>query len=91
MLHHFTVLSQIAFATRSTGIATDSHQLRIGKPIHYLAQAAYPPAAEALIGAVSRATELQLPLGTLPEASREAHVDDDPDDDAPRPYPDPVG
>jgi hypothetical protein len=40
---------------------------------HYLAQAGYPPAAEALIGAVARATGLSLPLGSLPEASREAH------------------
>jgi hypothetical protein len=39
---------------------------------HYLAQAAFPPAAEALIGAVSRATGLELPLGSLPEASQEA-------------------
>src|SRR3954447_9049122 len=40
---------------------------------HYLAQAGYPPAAESLIGAVSRATGLSLPLGSLPETSREAH------------------
>ena len=40
---------------------------------HYLAQAAYPPAAEALIGSLSRATGLDLPVGSLPEASREAH------------------
>ena len=40
---------------------------------HYLAQAAYPPAAEAMIGAIARATGLSLPVGSLPEASREAH------------------
>jgi hypothetical protein len=40
---------------------------------HYLAQAAYPPAAEALIGSLSRATGLDLPVGSLPDASREAH------------------
>jgi hypothetical protein len=40
---------------------------------HYLAQAAYPPAAEALIGSLSRATGLELPVGSLPEASGEAH------------------
>ena len=40
---------------------------------HYLAQAAFPPAAEALIGSLSRATGLDLPTGSLPEASREAH------------------
>ena len=39
---------------------------------HYLAQAAFPPAAEALIGAISRATGLDLPLGSLPAASAEA-------------------
>jgi hypothetical protein len=39
---------------------------------HYLAQAAYPPAAEALIRAVTRASGLALPLGGLEEASREA-------------------
>jgi hypothetical protein len=39
---------------------------------HYLAQAAFPPAAEALIGAISRATGLDLPVGSLPEASAEA-------------------
>jgi predicted ATP-grasp superfamily ATP-dependent carboligase len=39
---------------------------------HYLAQAGYPPAAEALIGALGRATGLSLPLGSLPEASQEA-------------------
>ena len=40
---------------------------------HYLAQAGFPPAAEALIGAIARGSGLSLPLGTLPEASREAH------------------
>ena len=40
---------------------------------HYLGQAGYPPAAEALIGAVARASGLALPVGSLPEASREAH------------------
>ena len=39
---------------------------------HYLAQAAFPPAAEALIGAISRGSGLTLPLGNLTEASREA-------------------
>ena len=40
---------------------------------HYLAQAGYPPAAEALIGTIARATGLDLPTGSLAEASREAH------------------
>jgi PAC2 family protein len=39
---------------------------------HYLAQAAFPPAAEALIGAISRGSGLALPVGNLPEASGEA-------------------
>ena len=39
---------------------------------HYLAQAGFPPAAEALLAAVGRATGLSLPSGSLPEASREA-------------------
>ncbi|MDQ1697775.1 MAG: hypothetical protein QOJ03_3128 [Frankiaceae bacterium] len=39
---------------------------------HYLAQAAYPPAAEALVRAVARATGLTLGVGALEEASREA-------------------
>lgn len=39
---------------------------------HYLAQAAYPPAAEALLRAVTRASGLALPVGALEEASREA-------------------
>jgi hypothetical protein len=39
---------------------------------HYLAQAGYPPAAEALLGAVGRAAGLALPLGSLPDATREA-------------------
>lgn len=41
---------------------------------HYLAQAGYPPAAEAMLGAVSRATGLSLPVGSLPAASQEAHT-----------------
>jgi hypothetical protein len=40
---------------------------------HYLAQAGFPPAAEALVGAIARGSGLRLPLGGLPEASREAH------------------
>jgi hypothetical protein len=40
---------------------------------HYLAQANYPPAAEALIGAIARASGLNLPLGSLPQGSSEAH------------------
>lgn len=39
---------------------------------HYLAQAAYPPGAEALVRAVGRATGLTLGVGPLEEASREA-------------------
>jgi hypothetical protein len=39
---------------------------------HYLAQANYPPAAEALIGAIARASGLRLPLGSLPQASSDA-------------------
>jgi hypothetical protein len=39
---------------------------------HYLAQAAFPPAAETLIGAISRGSGLSLPVGELPDASREA-------------------
>ena len=39
---------------------------------HYLAQAGFPPAAEVLLAAVGRATGLSLPIGSLPEASREA-------------------
>ena len=39
---------------------------------HYLAQAGFPPAAEALLAAVGRATGLSLPIGSLSEASREA-------------------
>ena len=41
---------------------------------HYLAQAAYPPAAEALVRAIARGTSLALPMGGLEEASREAHA-----------------
>ena len=39
---------------------------------HYLAQAAYPPAAEALLRAVARGSGLALPVGALEEASKEA-------------------
>ncbi|MDT4911075.1 MAG: hypothetical protein QOC66_203 [Pseudonocardiales bacterium] len=39
---------------------------------HYLAQAAYPPGAEALVRAVGRATGLTLSVGALEESSREA-------------------
>lgn len=39
---------------------------------HYLAQAAYPPAAEALVRAIGRATGLALPVAALEEAAREA-------------------
>ena len=39
---------------------------------HYLAQAGFPPAAEALLAALSRATGLSLPMGSLPTASGEA-------------------
>ena len=39
---------------------------------HYLAQAAYPPAAEVLLRAVAQATGLDLPLAPLDEAAREA-------------------
>lgn len=39
---------------------------------HYLTQAGFPPAAEALLGAISRASGLSLPSGNLPAASREA-------------------
>lgn len=38
---------------------------------HYLAQTAFPPAAEALVRAISRASGLALPVGALEEASRE--------------------
>ncbi|HEU5034635.1 MAG TPA: PAC2 family protein [Mycobacteriales bacterium] len=38
---------------------------------HYLAQANYPPAAEALVRAIARATGLVLPVGPLEEAARE--------------------
>src|SRR2546430_1629364 len=34
---------------------------------HYLAQAGFPPAAEALLAAVGRATGLSLPIGSLSE------------------------
>jgi hypothetical protein len=39
---------------------------------HYLAQAPYPPAAEALVRAISRATGLALPVDGLEAASAEA-------------------
>lgn len=39
---------------------------------HYLAQAGFPPAAETLIGAISRGSGLTLPVGSLPGASRAA-------------------
>lgn len=39
---------------------------------HYLAQAAYPPAAEAMVRAVGRAGDLSLPNDQLVEAGREA-------------------
>jgi hypothetical protein len=39
---------------------------------HYLAQAAYPPAAEALLTAVARAGGLSLPLDALVTAGRDA-------------------
>jgi hypothetical protein len=39
---------------------------------HYLAQAAYPPAAEALVTAVARAGGLSIPLDALVAAGREA-------------------
>jgi predicted ATP-grasp superfamily ATP-dependent carboligase len=41
---------------------------------HYLAQAAYPPAAEALLRAVSRATGLSLPIAGLEQASRDTQA-----------------
>jgi PAC2 family len=40
---------------------------------HYLAQAAYPPAAEALLSAVARAGGLSLPLEALATAGQDAH------------------
>lgn len=39
---------------------------------HYVAQAAYPPAAQALLRAVARAGGLSLPLDALEESGREA-------------------
>lgn len=44
---------------------------------HYLAQTAYPAAAEALLGAVSRATGLLLPTGALHSAAEIAGADID--------------
>ena len=40
---------------------------------HYLAQTAYPPAAEALLAEVARAASLQLPLTALSEAGAEVY------------------
>jgi hypothetical protein len=40
---------------------------------HYLAQTAYPPAAEALLGEVSRIAALDFPLGELTKAGAEVH------------------
>ncbi|MDV3125079.1 PAC2 family protein [Mycobacterium sp. 21AC1] len=40
---------------------------------HYLAQTAYPPAAEALLAEVARTGSLQLPLGALSEAGAEVY------------------
>lgn len=40
---------------------------------HYLAQTAYPPAAEALLAEVSRVGSLQLPLAELSEAGAEVY------------------
>lgn len=39
---------------------------------HYLAQAAYPPAAETLLASLSRATGLTFPVAALQETAREA-------------------
>jgi predicted ATP-grasp superfamily ATP-dependent carboligase len=41
---------------------------------HYLAQAAYPPAAEALLAAVTTAAGLRVAPGGLPEAAEEART-----------------
>jgi hypothetical protein len=40
---------------------------------HYLAQTAYPPAAEALLAEVAKTGSLQIPLGTLSEAGAEVY------------------
>src|SRR4029079_3304671 len=40
---------------------------------HYLAQTAYPPAAEALLAEVARAGSLQLPLAKLSAAGAEVY------------------
>jgi PAC2 family len=40
---------------------------------HYLAQTAYPPAAEALLAEVARTGSLQIPLAALGEAGAEVH------------------
>lgn len=39
---------------------------------HYLAQAAYPPAAQVLLGAVTQTARLQVPMAALEAASQEA-------------------
>ena len=57
---------------RLATVGRDSMGFAVHVP-HYLAQAAFPPAAEALVGSLARATDLDLPMGSLPEASREAH------------------
>lgn len=41
---------------------------------HYLAQTAYPPAAEALLAQVAKTASLRLPLGALTEAGIEVHA-----------------
>lgn len=41
---------------------------------HYLAQTAYPPAAEALLAEVAKAASLQLPLAALGEAGAEVYA-----------------
>ncbi len=41
---------------------------------HYLAQTAYPPAAEALLGEVSRIASLQIPLHALSEAGADVYT-----------------
>jgi proteasome assembly chaperone (PAC2) family protein len=41
---------------------------------HYLAQTAYPPAAEALLAEVARKASLQIPMTGLPEAAAEVHT-----------------
>ena len=41
---------------------------------HYLAQTAYPPAAETLLAEAARAASLQIPLNALGEAAAEVHT-----------------